>query len=210
MIKFKSKVNSKEAAGKWSQPESHTTIRPKSNYGILTGSKNNLIVLDVDVKDNGLEEFNEYIKTFGNIDTYTVRTPSGGLHLYFNYTSQKDADNYYLRNYLKTSSKYRGKGLDIRSDGGYIVGVDSKINGRSYSVIRNTAINDIPSSLVEWLLQSYVPTEPPKKKKTRASTSVFLKPSEEIEYLVNNHILHQILNSLDDKYSNDFTRGSMS
>ena len=55
------------------------TIKPwdKYNIGIVTGAINNLLVLDVDVKDDGLIEFNKYIAEYGNIDTVVVATPSG-------------------------------------------------------------------------------------------------------------------------------------
>jgi hypothetical protein len=49
----------------------------KQNVGILTG-KNNLMILDIDTKDGGLDAFNEYVREFGNIDTYCVKTCRNG------------------------------------------------------------------------------------------------------------------------------------
>ena len=80
--KIKLKANSKEPAAKWGQPENQTRLKPKGNYGIITGKKNNLIVLDIDVKDDGLDEFNKYLLCHAKPETYTVQTPSGGFHYY--------------------------------------------------------------------------------------------------------------------------------
>ena len=41
----------------------------KYDTGIITGAKNNSLVLDEVVKGNGIEEIQKYISKFGNIDT---------------------------------------------------------------------------------------------------------------------------------------------
>ncbi|MFM7980797.1 MAG: bifunctional DNA primase/polymerase, partial [Candidatus Fonsibacter sp.] len=53
----------------------------------------------------------------------------------------------------KTASKYRDKGSDIRSNGGYIVAPPSTRDGKAYNVINNTKPIDIPDSLIKWLLE---------------------------------------------------------
>ena len=84
----------------------------KYNYGILCGKVNNLIVIDLDLeknkKDNrfvpsGFEKMKEYINEFGDIDTFTIKTPSGGVHYYFLYESKNKATNI-LINLLSTVS----------------------------------------------------------------------------------------------------------
>jgi hypothetical protein len=50
----------------------------------LTGKINNIIVLDVDEKDEGIEEFNKYIIEYGEPQTITQKTPSGGYHYFLN------------------------------------------------------------------------------------------------------------------------------
>ena len=55
------------------------------NIGIPTGSINNLFVLDIDVKDGGLEEWEAYINTHAEPNTTKIKTPSGGYHYYFKY-----------------------------------------------------------------------------------------------------------------------------
>ena len=56
------------------------------NTGSPTGTRNNLLVFDLDVKDDGVEEFKKYIQAQGKPDTLHVTTPTGGEHYYFNYT----------------------------------------------------------------------------------------------------------------------------
>ena len=111
-------------------------IKPKGNHGVVCGPASNLIVLDVDVKDDGLAEMQDYIKKYGGIDTYTVRTPSGGYHYYFNYEAACEADRWRIANYFTNSTKYRAKGLDIRTKGGYVVGAGSRVGGKEYEVVR--------------------------------------------------------------------------
>ena len=98
MVKFPLKKNSKLPACKWKNKQYHTKnyFKPnRNNTGIMTGYKNNLIVLDVDVKDDGIIELNEYISEFGNLDTLTIETPSRGKHYYFSYNSS-NIDNKFI------------------------------------------------------------------------------------------------------------------
>lgn len=87
-------------------------------WGVPTGPVNNLLVLDVDVKDaNGFETLKS--KQLPIADTMFQRTPSGGMHLFFNYP--KDGNHYGCK--VKFSP-----GLDIRGAGGYVCyyGADTK------------------------------------------------------------------------------------
>ncbi len=81
--KLKLKKNSKEPLCKWTDVRNHT----KHNYdplynntGIATGRSYNIIVIDIDQKDNGMEEFKKYTDEHGHLDTFTVKTPNDGLH----------------------------------------------------------------------------------------------------------------------------------
>ena len=59
---------------------------------------------------------------------------------YFNLKGQDEHDNYLIDKYLTNRSKYRQKGIDIRTNGGYVVGAGSKIGNGRYQVINNTTI----------------------------------------------------------------------
>ena len=62
--KFKVLKGLKQPACKWSDPRNHTKEpidQAFYNTGIPTGAVNNLLIVDVDVKDQGMEEFSKYI-----------------------------------------------------------------------------------------------------------------------------------------------------
>jgi len=101
---------------------------PRYNVGIYTGkfsTDKQLLVLDVDMKHgkNGfhslldLECDGKYIPS-----TYAVKTPNGGLHLY-----------YISRTCIKNSVNKIGLGLDVRGEGGYVIGPGSVIPEGSYT-----------------------------------------------------------------------------
>ena len=101
------------------------------NTGIPTGTRNNLLVVDLDVKDDGVEEFKKYIQEHGKPETLHVTTPTGGEHYYFNYAHPDPGTHQIIQKFLNNSTKFRGKGIDIRSEGGYIVGPPSRRDGKA-------------------------------------------------------------------------------
>ena len=121
--KFKVVPNDKTLACKWVQHENQTKspINQPFNTGIPTGERNNLLVVDLDVKDDGVTEFQKYLDHHGNINTLIIETPSKGQHYYFNFSHASPEIKTIIDTYLKTASKYRNKGIDIRANGGYIV-----------------------------------------------------------------------------------------
>ena len=60
------------------------------NVGLPCGA-NNLIVLDIDAKDNGIEEWEKYILEYGIPKTVCETTPNGGPHIHHstNYTIEE-------------------------------------------------------------------------------------------------------------------------
>ena len=87
----------------WEQPAKHqkAAINPRRyNTGVITGERNNLLIVDLDVKDDGVEEFKKYIQTFGKPQTLHVRTPSGGEHYYFNYVHPDPGTNQMIKQFL--------------------------------------------------------------------------------------------------------------
>jgi hypothetical protein len=83
-------------------------------------------------------------------DTYTVRTASGGTHLYF--TAPEGAE-------LRNSAGKLGWKVDTRAAGGYVVAAGSTVGGRPYSVLRDQP----PVSLPRWIadLLRPAPLPPP-------------------------------------------------
>lgn len=102
-------------------------------WGIPTGALNGLLVLDVDIKDNG----HETIKNYHVPLTQTQRTKSGGIHHIYRYPT--DGHTYGNRTKFDV-------GLDIRGEGGYIAW---------YNTADSTPICEAP----EWLLQQSLKAE---------------------------------------------------
>jgi len=104
------------------------------NIGVRTGD--GLTVLDVDMKHGrpGAESLDD-LATFAGLElqTFTVRTPTGGLHIYY------DSTGYRLKNSVETVAP----GLDVRSEGGYVVGPGSTIGDRAYSTETRAALAPI-------------------------------------------------------------------
>jgi hypothetical protein len=117
-------------------------LKSSSSYGVATGS--GLVVIDVDHKDgakNGRETFERLNMTEGFPPTFTVRTCTGGLHLYY----RVPAD---LR--IKNDNRGRcfGSGVDVKAENAYVVGPGSVVDGRPYVVESDVPISDLP----QWAL----------------------------------------------------------
>jgi hypothetical protein len=99
---------------------------PEANIGLPTGKANGFWALDVD----GEEGRESYLKYQGDIphDTPNVKTPSGGFHLYFAYDDQAEK----LRNSVKSIP-----GVDVRTEGGYVVAVGSVLEDGQYEYLNS-------------------------------------------------------------------------
>jgi hypothetical protein len=88
--------------------------------------------------------------------TWTVRTPSGGTHLYF--TAPVDGPE--LRN---TQGAAGGLGwlVDTRAAGGYVAGAGSVVDGRPYTVTCDTPPAPLPAWLAERLRPTPLPPQRP-------------------------------------------------
>lgn len=81
---------------------------PEANLGVVTGKISGITVVDIDPRHGGTEN------ALGEVDTVKVKTGGGGWHYYFLYNSDV------------TSTAGVLDGVDIRSEGGYIVVPPSK------------------------------------------------------------------------------------
>lgn len=79
-------------------------------------------VLDFDVKGGGLETVEELDMLFG-LSPIRVRTPSGGLHVWY----KGHAPNFVRHHSFK--------GMDVRGDRGYVLLPPSIIDGKEYAWI---------------------------------------------------------------------------
>ena len=111
------------------------------NIGVAMGQ--GLIAIDVDVKgaSNGEETLTQLQIDAGATlpSTLTVSTPSGGRHHYFKTPKS-----------FRNSGRNLGPGIDVRSDGGYVVGWGSDIDRKAYELADGSSLNQI-ADLPEWL-----------------------------------------------------------
>ena len=102
-----------------------------TGFGIQTGWRSGVTVIDVDLPSR--EWFDKFWAQSGLQPTTTVETPSGGLHLYYKYDAR-----------LKQTQGFGKIDIDIRNDGGQVVGPGSpydtkkkdkmKFNGKPYKL----------------------------------------------------------------------------
>ncbi len=112
----------------------------EANIGIATEG---LIVIDFDVKNQGLESKTELIKKYGPFPRTRVhRTGGGGEHWIYRAPEGSDIRS--------GAGKYGFSGVDIRANGGYIVAPPSvHSSGNRYEVMDDYPIVPAPAWLVE-------------------------------------------------------------
>ena len=113
-----------------------------ANIGIACGASG-LLVVDMDVKNgiDGITAFEDFMGEWP--DSYEVKTPSGGVHLYFS-----DPDNEFG---CRTGTL--PKGIDIRGKGGNVLGAGSVIDGKRYLIANDADVAPIPEKLSTALLE---------------------------------------------------------
>lgn len=102
-------------------------------YGIATGERSGVIVVDTDLKE-GLDGEAALAALGGLPETFMVKTPSGGFHRYYKWPGFR----------VRNSTSEVGPGVDVRGDGGYVVAPYSKHrNGGVYEVVKNIEIAEL-------------------------------------------------------------------
>ncbi|MBE1467434.1 bifunctional DNA primase/polymerase [Kibdelosporangium phytohabitans] len=127
------------------------------NIAIATGPSG-LVVIDLDQAKDGQQAPSRWTGCYSGedvlrrlaveagqespFDTHTVRTASGGTHLYFQALDRQP---------IRNSAGRRGRGIgwlvDVRAGGGYVVGAGSRVRGTTYEVVNDQP----PRPLPEWL-----------------------------------------------------------
>lgn len=137
---FKAASRSPDTIQKW------WARTPEANIGIPTGARTRFDVLDVDL-DKGGQETLEQWRSAGHVlpDTVQALTGGGGMHYFFRYDP---------KNELKNRAGI-APGIDIRTEGGYIVAPPSEhASGRSYAWELSHDIDDVEvCPWPSWLLQ---------------------------------------------------------
>jgi putative DNA primase/helicase len=112
------------------------------------GSKSGLVALDVDPRAGGDASISELIERHGELPrTLEASTGGGGTHVLFSHPGVT----------FKNSSSVLGEGLDVKTDGGYIVAAPSlHASGRRYSWSRRQR----PAKPPRWLLELLTAEKP--------------------------------------------------
>ena len=159
---------------------------PNLNYGITprgerinpaTKEVEHLIVIDVDRKNgkDGLETLSKACDraglTLDDLNTYTVKTPNNGLHLYF-WTTKP----------IRQGVDVIGAGVDTRTEQGYVLGAGSSVDGKKYQVEIKAPISPM-GALAD---QFPIKITPPKMAVNTAVAGVDKNRAEKraIEYLI--------------------------
>jgi hypothetical protein len=131
---------------------------PDANVGIASGPESGLLVLDVDGKAGEQSLVDLAQRGFILPDSYSVRTGSGGQHLYFTWPDGADVRN---------SARKIAAGLDVRGAGGYVVAPPSiHASGQRYEISEAATQ---PAPCPEWLLSLI--QEPPAPADRQSATA---------------------------------------
>ncbi|GAA2627979.1 bifunctional DNA primase/polymerase [Streptomyces vastus] len=144
------------------------------NVGIATGPSG-LVVVDLDTpkgpEDTPPARWAEHEVTDGAdvlavlcerhgqpfpADTYTVRTGSGGTHLYFAAPEGEP-----LRNTAGDSARGLGWKVDTRAAGGYVVAAGSAVKGHRYATVHDAPVAPLPGWLTALLRPVPLPPQRP-------------------------------------------------
>lgn len=140
------------------------------NVGIATGPAR-LLVVDLDIPKgegdtppppwnlpgvtDGADVLADLCERHGKpfpFDTHTVRTASGGTHLYF---AAPEAPE------LRNSAGKLGWKVDTRAAGGYVVGPGSVVSGQDYVVVHEAPAAPLPGWLADLLAPAPLPLQTP-------------------------------------------------
>lgn len=136
-----------------------TLYKINSNIGIICGKISNIFVFDVDgLNDNNPKTtFDAQVilkkldKIFpDDLNTYRVKTGSGGYHLYFEYDPRVTTRIHGLHTIIQGVG-YKTT-IDIKSNTSYVVAPPSiHPNGNSYEIVNNCKIKKAPEWLINWI-----------------------------------------------------------
>lgn len=110
------------------QIRSWWTQWPQANAGIHCDG---LLVLDVDPAKGGFESLAELEKEVFLESTYETETPRGGRHLYYALPEGR---------LVRNGVDVLGRGIDIRTTAGYVLGAGSRVGDKPYRVVADEII----------------------------------------------------------------------
>jgi phage/plasmid-associated DNA primase len=152
---------------KW-QTLTKSIFKGESNYAILTGTVNNILVIDLDNKHDfpGKEWFERNLfELKGTSETLVTSTISGGYHVYFKYTPLVKNKNDYLGLSIDilvdNKCVYEGKGYNVVSDSNEIrelteseirLFTQRKTENKTFEKIKDIVKNGTELESQKWLI----------------------------------------------------------
>jgi hypothetical protein len=114
---------------------------PEANPAITAAGH---IILDIDPRNGGDKSFKQLLQLQAMADqmpptTLVSKTQSGGFHVIFRHDGAR----------VRNGANVLGRGIDVKSDGGYIVAPGASIEGRPYAWANDAKIADAPAWLVD-------------------------------------------------------------
>jgi hypothetical protein len=116
---------------------------PRANVCIRTGQVSDLVVIDVNPRNGGDDTLDDLLARYGPLPhTVVSLTGGGGRHFFFTYAP------------VPSGSHALGPGVDLKSDGGYIVAPPSlHKSGRRYAFERSSMVGEVAlAALPEWVM----------------------------------------------------------
>jgi hypothetical protein len=137
-------------------------LYPLANVGLAMGRKSGLVAVDVDPRSGGDASLCELLERYGELpNTLEAITGGGGSHIFFAHPGVS----------FKNSSSALGEGLDVKTDGGYVVAAPSlHASGKRYEWRTRRSPAHLPGWLLK-LLTAEKPPAPPKPSAPRRAPS---------------------------------------
>lgn len=180
----------------------------QQGFAIITGKMSNITVMDFDVKNNECS-YEQVINDYPELkDCLTVKTQSGGYHLYFEYDES-------IKTTTKASDKYAH--IDIRNDDAIVYAPPTEVQKNNILVSQYKLLGGKKMKMPEKLKQELkqfkevekAPTKITKEKKTTTTTTTTTKkenPNNRLKKIEN--IVKEIL-KIDDKYFDSYEKWAM-
>lgn len=151
------------------------------NLGVRTDRMSGVWVLDVDIDvrtGQPSEAWQQLMAEHGLPATYTVKTPSGGLHYYFRFPDGVDVRN--------DQGKVISEGVDIRGIGGYVVAAGMRASYNKHGVDFDgeyVVVDDSPiAQTPDWIVDRFREREEKAAAKAeRVNSGVVMPKAENID-----------------------------
>jgi hypothetical protein len=139
--------NSKNPTDEWKYKTFKYNVT--GQLGVPCGKLNNITVVDLDLYK---DEAGEFVANFPEFQKLTkcIETPRNGFHLYFKYV-----EGFRNRGY--------GEYIDVKTQGGYVVGEGSQLNGVKYKAVNDMEPQEMPEELKQYLF-NLVPSTTTKRR----------------------------------------------